>query len=127
MDIYFFNLSNKNLEKPQNYLQHRFVYEVFKGPIPKCLEIDHINNIKSDNRIKNLQLLNHKQNVGKSKNKPIISIEIKTGKERRYISIKTAAIELDIDASTISQICRKKVKISKSKKDGKKYSFKYLD
>ena len=122
-----FTLYDKKLEKPLSYFQHRFVYEVFKGPIPKFLEIDHINGIKTDNRIKNLQLLNHKQNVGKSKNKPIISIEIKTGKERRYISIKTAAIELDINAGNISQVCRKKGKSLKSKKDGKEYSFKYLD
>ena len=122
-----FTLYDKKLEKPLSYFQHRFVYEVFKGPIPKFLEIDHINGIKTDNRIKNLQLLNHKQNVGKSKNKPIISIEIKTGKERRYISIKTAAIELDINAGNICQVCRKKGKSLKSKKDGKKYSFKYLD
>ena len=55
-----FKICDKKLEKTNTYLQHRFVYEVFKGPIPRCLEIDHINNIKTDNRIKNLQLLNHK-------------------------------------------------------------------
>ena len=41
-----FVICDKKLEKRINYTQHRFVYEVFKGPIPKCLEIDHINNIK---------------------------------------------------------------------------------
>ena len=121
-----FKICDKKLEKPINYCQHRFVYEVFKGPIPKCLEIDHINNIKKDNRIKNLQLLTHKQNSEKSKNKPVISIDIESGKEKRYISIKKAAIELDINFSHISKICRKKSKTAKSKKDGKKYTFKYL-
>ena len=53
----FFTLYDKKLEKPKNYSQHRFVYEVFKGVIPRCLEIDHINNIKTDNRIKNLQII----------------------------------------------------------------------
>ena len=100
----FFNICYKKLEKPKTYLQHRFVYEVFKGPIPRFLEVDHINEIKSDNRIKNLQLLTHKQNVQKSKNKPIISTNIETGKEKRYISIKKAAIELDISAGNISNI-----------------------
>ena len=123
----YFTVSDKKLEKPKNYYQHRFVYEVFKGPIPRCLEIDHINNIKKDNRIKNLQLLNHKQNIEKSKNKPIISINIKTGKKKIYISIKTAAIELDINATNITKICKKKCKSATSKKDGKKYTFKYLD
>ena len=61
----FFNIYDKKLEKPKSYSQHRFVYEVFKGPIPKCLETDHINGIKTDNRIKNLQLLTHKKNTEK--------------------------------------------------------------
>ena len=74
-----------------------------------------------------MQLLTPKQNIEKSQNRPIISIDIETGKEKRFISIKKAAIELDINASSISQVCRKKVKISKSKKDQKKYTFRYLD
>ena len=104
----YFNIYDEKLEKRKNYTQHRFVYEVFRGPIPRCFEVDHINEIKSDNRIKNLQLLSHKHNIEKSKNRPIISINIETGKERRYNSIKTAAIELDISAGNISKVCRKK-------------------
>ena len=123
----YFNICDKKLEKRKNYYQHRFVYEVFKGPIPRCFEIDHQNNIRSDNRIKNLQLLTHKQNVEKSKNKAIISTCIETGKERRFISIKKASIELGIVYDRISKICRKKVKTATSKKDGCKYKFKFLD
>ena len=95
--------------------------------IPKFFEVDHINNINTDNRIKNLQLLTPKQNRQKSSSKPIISINIETGKEKRYISIKTAAIELDISAGNISQVCRKKIKFLTSKKNGKKYTLKFLD
>ena len=123
----FFNIYDKKLEKPKGYSQHRFVYEVFKGPIPKCLETDHINGIKTDNRIKNLQLLTHKQNSEKSNNKSIISTCIKTGKERRFISLKTASIELGIHHDCISKICRKKHKTATSNKDGKKYTFRYLN
>ena len=122
-----FKLYDKKLEKPINYSQHRFVYEVFRGTIPRCFEVDHINEIKIDNRIKNLQLLSHKNNIEKSKNRPIISINIETGKERRYNSIKTAAIELDISAGNISKVCSKKGKSLSSKKNGKKYTFRYLD
>ena len=86
-----FKIYNEKLEKRINYSQHRFVFEVFKGVIPSCFEVDHINEIKSDNRIKNLPLLTHKQNIEKSKNKLIISINIETGKEKRFISIKTAS------------------------------------
>ena len=124
-----FVICDKKLEKPKDYLQHRFVYEVFKGLIPRFFEVDHINEIKSDNRIKNLQLLTHKQNSEKSKNRPIISTNIETGKEKRYISIKTAAIELDINAGNISNICckRKSCKTAKSRKDKNIYTFRYLD
>ena len=122
----FFKICDKKLEKPINYYQHRFVYEVFRGPIPRCFEVDHINEIKSDNRLKNLQLLTRKQNVGKSKNKPIISTNIETGKEIRYISMKKASDELDINTVYLSMICRKKCKTAKSKKDGYRYTFRYL-
>ena len=53
----FFNICDKKLEKPLNYKQHRFVFEVFKGPIPRCLQIDHINGVKSDNRKKTYNYL----------------------------------------------------------------------
>ena len=124
-----FVICDKKLERPKKYLQHRFVYEVFKGEIPPHLEIDHINNLKSDNRIKNLQLLTHKQNIEKSKNKPIISINIATGEQRRFDSIKKASDELNINAGNISNNCcqRKNHKTAKSKKDGCKYTFKFLD
>ena len=122
-----FIIFSKKVEKPINYYQHRFVFEVFKGVIPRCFEVDHINNVKSDNRLKNLQLLTHKRNVEKSKNKAIISTCIETGKERRFISIKTASIELGISYDSISKICRKKGKTASSKKDGHKYTFKFLD
>ena len=77
--------------------------------------------LKTDNRIENLQLLTPRQNIKKSNNKPIISINIENGKERRFISIKTAAIELDINSGNISNICRKRksCKTASSKKDGK--------
>ena len=105
-----FTIYNKKLEKPFTYLQHRFVYEVFRGPIPKCFEVDHVNNNKTDNRNKNLQLLTPRQNSEKSNNRPIISINIETGKETRYISIKKAAIKLDINSAYISDILGKKLK-----------------
>ena len=122
-----FNIYNEKLEKPYTYSHHRFVYEVFRGPIPKCLETDHINGVKTDNRIKNLQLLTPKQNLQKSVSKPIISINIETGEKRRFDSIKKASIELFIDSSSISKICRKKRKTLTSKCHGCKYTFKFLD
>ena len=120
-------MCNEKLEEKKNYYQHRFVYEVFKGTIPSIMEIDHRNGIRNDNRIKNLQLLTPCQNKNKSNNKPIISICIETGDKKRFISIKNASIELDIFSSLISKICKGEFKKATSKKNGHKYTFRYLD
>ena len=104
-----FSLYDIKLEKFKTYYQHRFIYEVSKVAIPSCLEIDHINNCKKDNRLKNLQLLTPSQNSQKSNNKAIISNCIESGEENQYVSIKKAAIELGICKSNISKICRKKI------------------
>lgn len=44
-------------------LVHRLVWETFNGPIPAGFEVNHINEDKSDNRLANLNLLTHKDNV----------------------------------------------------------------
>ena len=121
-----FTYYNINLKKKKNYYHHRFIYEVFNDIIPKFMEVDHCNGVKNDNRIKNLQLLTHKQNVEKSKNKPIISINLKTGEEKRFKSLTKASKELNIFESNISAICKNKNKTATSKKDGCKYTFKFL-
>jgi hypothetical protein len=44
-------------------LWHRVVYEHFLGPIPKGMQIDHIDGNKLDNRIDNLRLATPRQNM----------------------------------------------------------------
>ena len=101
------------------------MWESIKGVIPEEFEVDHINTIRLDNRIKNLQLLTHLQNVEKSKNKPIISINIETSEEKIYISVKSASNELNINLRNISAICRKEKhrKTARSKNNGDRYTF----
>ena len=55
----------------QNISEHRLIWELLKGPIPGDLTIDHINEIKDDNRIENLRLLSHSENasLGARRNK----------------------------------------------------------
>ena len=36
---------------------HRAVYEAFHGPIPRGLEVNHINTVRDDNRLENLELV----------------------------------------------------------------------
>lgn len=45
------------------YLVHRAVWEAFNGKIPDRLEVNHKNLIREDNRLENLELLTHQQNV----------------------------------------------------------------
>jgi hypothetical protein len=49
--------------KHKYYRVHRFIWEYFNGPIPKELQINHINGIKTDNRLGNLELVTHKENI----------------------------------------------------------------
>ena len=107
---YQFRISDKNLSKPKNYYIHRFEWECVRGVIP-------------------LQLLTLAENVRKGNSKPITSFNIKNNKQKKYESITSASLELDISFSIISNICRK-VKYYKtviSKKDGDRYTFEFLE
>lgn len=43
-------------------LAHRIVWQMFNGPIPEGMQIDHINHDRSDNRIENLRLVSNLEN-----------------------------------------------------------------
>lgn len=47
----------------RNVSVHRLVFEHFKGPIPDGYQINHINGVKTDNRIENLEMVTGKQNM----------------------------------------------------------------
>ena len=42
---------------------HRMLWEAFVGPIPGRLEINHKNLDRSDNRLENLELVTHQENI----------------------------------------------------------------
>lgn len=48
------------------HLAHTVIWRAFNGDIPDGYEVDHINNIRSDNRLVNLQILTKSQNNKKS-------------------------------------------------------------
>ena len=126
---YQFKVNDKKLIKPKNYYIHRFEWECVKGVIPEGFVIDHCDSVKTNNQIYNLQLLTLAENVRKGNSKPILSFNIKNNKQKKYESITSASLELDISFSIISNICRK-VKYYKtviSKKDGDRYTFEFLE
>ena len=112
--------------KKRIYLVHRFVYECFKDTIPKGMETDHIDGDKKNNSIFNLQLLSKKDNIKKSICKKVISYNIKTKEEKIFDSLTQAAEFYQIKISLVCYNCQKKIKITKSKKDGQRYQFFYF-
>ena len=119
-----FNFSENN--KKRNYYIHRYVFETFKGEIPKGMHIDHYDFDRKNNSINNLQLLSPKENHNKSICKKVFSLNIETQEEKNFDSIKEAGEFYQIDISSVCANCQKKIKFCKSKKDGKKYQFFYF-
>lgn len=42
---------------------HRVIWEMFHGPIPEGMQIDHMNGVRSDNRIENMRLVTQQENL----------------------------------------------------------------
>ena len=112
----------------KSYCVSRFVFETFKGMIPVDKEVDHIDNDKKNNNINNLQLLTHTENIKKNHFKrKVISFNIETKEKKIFNSIKETAEFYGIFSSNICLNCQKKIKTCKSKKDGMKYIFNYIE
>ena len=99
---------------------HRLVYEAFYGEIPQGMQVNHINEIKSDNRLENLNLMTPKENINwgtaiqrrieKQINgklaKPVFQIDKNTNEViAEFPSIKEVQRQLGINQSNISECC----------------------
>ena len=113
--------------KKRDYLIHRFVFETFKGEIPSDKQVDHVDNCKENNSITNLQLLTPSENTRKNHfKKKVFSFNIETQEKKIFDSLKEVAEFYQIHKTTVFRNCQKITKITKSKKDGKRYKFFYL-
>ena len=77
-----FKIFDKKLIKTKTYYIHRFEWECVKGDIPEGFVIDHIDSVKTNNKIENLQLLTVSENIRKVNSKPILSFNIKNNKQK---------------------------------------------
>ena len=75
--------SNDNKRKTMQ--AHRFIWECFFGVIPNGMVIDHVNDIKDDNRIKNLQLMTQQENNLKSAKKRDYTFAANNHKNRKCV------------------------------------------
>lgn len=89
-------LSKDNKQKM--LLVHRLVYASFHGKIPEGMEVNHIDEDKSNNSIKNLNLMTHKENMNWG-----------TGIERRvksiinHKSLSKAVVQYDLQGNFIAE------------------------
>ena len=66
----------------------RVVYAWFNGEVPEGYVVDHINNIRTDNRLSNLQLLSPKDNINKGKQFHVTLLKCKLTKDRSFYEEK---------------------------------------
>ena len=126
------NVCNQGIKK--NYLKHRFIFECFHGKINDAkLVVDHINNIKIDNRLENLQSITQSQNMKKQHRKGenippirVRAINVNSGESFDYDSIKKCSKGLDINDSSIALVLKGIYKTATSKLDKNKYYFQRL-
>ena len=133
----------KQENKTKIYLSHRFVYECFHGLIEKNKQINHINFIRNDNRIKNLEVVSPSENNKKStinkdytflkdirkNSKSVLAVNLFSKEETNFKSLYSAGKMLGINPGQVSMICegKKYCKTANSKVDGQKYTFRYLN
>ena len=125
------------------YHVHRFVYECFNGIIPNGKEIDHINDVRHDNRLCNLQLLTPSENGKKAaknrdytfttnnrKNRKCVkATNIETGEVTYYYSLYATQQHLGINYGIVKMVSEGHYgrKSGVSKKDGQSYTFQYIE
>ena len=106
------------------YSVHRLVWEAFNGSIPENMQVNHINEIKSDNRLENLNLMTCKENSNWGTRNERVSIKMTNGKlskvvlqftldnilVKEYPSIRQAERETGFANSYIVNCCKGKYK-----------------
>ena len=111
------------------YYVHRLVWESFNGSIPEGYEINHLNEKKFDNRLENLNLMTHRENINygsrtersakkrsiilknrKDLSKPVLQFTLEDILIKEYPSTKQVERELGFGQGNIVNCCKGRCK-----------------
>ena len=105
--------------KVRFYFVHRLVWLVFNGQIPENMQVNHINEIKTDNRPVNLNLMTPKENTNwgtrnkrstKKRSKVVLQFTLDGILVKEYPSTKQVERETGFANQYISACCNGKYK-----------------
>ena len=116
--------------KRKTHKIHRLVAQAFIPNLEKKLEINHIDEDKTNNNVNNLEWSTRKENcnhgthnerVSKTMSIPIIATNLKTGESKDFYGARECARQLDLNPASITDVLK-----SRRKSTGG-YTFKYLN
>lgn len=105
--------------KVRFYLVHRLVWIAFNGQISESIQVNHINEIKTDNRLENLNLMTCKENinygsrnerVSKKLSKVVLQFTLDNILIKEYHNTMQVARENGFNQGHISDCCNGKRK-----------------
>ena len=116
----YFDINLSINGKKKKYLVHRLVWEAFNGPIPEDMQVNHINEDKSVNRLDNLNLMSLLDNVrygtgikrrsktlmnNSLKSKPVNQYNLEGELIKQYQSIMEASRITGVSFKNIQSVC----------------------
>lgn len=104
----YLNIKIRVGDKTRCFFVHRLVMLAFVGK--SDLQVNHINEDKTDNRLENLEYVTNKQNSRYSFQKPVERYDLDTGEVRAVYSSLTAAAEDGYNMGDICLACKGKYK-----------------